>query len=343
MKTVFSEDHRLHFGKYELIDGSFVTPFECPQRMDTIMQQVEAAGFDEVIAPQDFGLDPIARVHDGDYIDFMRTAHDRWKKTHGETDAMPICWPNRTLRQKRPTEIDGILSYYSFDAGTPIMHGTWRAITTSVNVALTGAQLIREGQTCAFSACRPPGHHAAYDLYGGYCFFNNAAVASQALLDDGAERVALLDVDYHHGNGSQAIFYDRDDVLYVSLHGDPRQEFPYFLGYDDEMGAGKGKGYNLNLPMPWGTEWRDYLKSLEKGLARIRDFAPDALVVSLGVDTFEKDPISKFRLKGEHFPLMGSKIAEKISCPCLFVMEGGYAVDEIGANTVGLLTGFLDR
>jgi acetoin utilization deacetylase AcuC-like enzyme len=208
---------------------------------------------------------------------------------------------------------------------------------------MTGVQLIQEGSAVAFSACRPPGHHAASDLYGGYCFFNNAAVACQAFVDQGAGRVALLDVDYHHGNGSQSIFYDRDDVLYVSLHGDPRQEFPYFLGYDDEAGAGKGVGYNVNFPMPWGTEWTAYCASLEKGLARIRDFAPDALVVSLGVDTFEKDPISKFRLKGEHFPLMGSKIAGKISCPCLFVMEGGYAVNEIGANTVGLLTGFLDR
>jgi acetoin utilization deacetylase AcuC-like enzyme len=342
MKTVFSEEHRRHFGTYELIDGRFVTPFECPQRMDYIMQQVAAAGFGEVIAPRDFGLDPIARVHAADYIDFMRTAHDRWKKIHGDTDALPICWPSRTLRQKCPTEIDGILSYYSFDAGTPITAGTWSAITASINVALTGADFIMQGENSVFSVCRPPGHHAAKDLYGGYCFFNNAAVASQALLDRGAEKVAILDIDYHHGNGTQSIFYDRDDVLYVSLHGDPRQEFPYFLGYDDETGAGKGEGYNLNLPMPWGTEGRDYLSSLAKGLFRIRDFAPDVLVVSLGVDTFEKDPISKFRLKSEHFPIMGSKIAEKISCPCLFVMEGGYAVAEIGVNTVGLLTGFLE-
>ena len=266
MISVYSEHHRLHFGQYELIDGKFVTPFECPDRLDCIMQQVVAAELGEVIEPRDFGLDPIARVHTPEYIEFLRTAHDSWRKSHGDTDAMPICWPSRTLRQKLPTEIDGQLSYYSFDAGTPITAGTWQAITTSVNVALTGVDLIHRGEKSVFSACRPPGHHAAADLYGGYCFLNNAAVASQAFLDGGAERVALLDIDYHHGNGTQAIFYDRADVLYVSLHGDPRQEFPYFLGYGDETGTGEGEGYNSNFPMPWGTEWVSYLESLEKGL-----------------------------------------------------------------------------
>lgn len=343
MISVYSEKHRLHFGQYELIDGKFVTPFECPDRLDRIMRRIEEVKLGDVVAPRDFGLDPVARVHSPDYIEFLRTAHACWKKSHGDTDALPICWPSRTLRQKLPTEIDGQLSYYSFDAGTPITAGTWQAVTASVNVALTGVDLVQGGESSVFAVCRPPGHHAAGDLYGGYCFFNNAAVASQMFLDRGAERVALLDIDYHHGNGTQAIFYDRADVLYVSLHGDPRQEFPYFLGYADETGSGEGEGYNCNFPMPWGTAWREYRDALEKGLARIRAYAPDALVVSLGVDTFEKDPISQFRLKGEHFPVMGSKIAEATDCPCLFVMEGGYAVDEVGVNTVGLLTGYLER
>lgn len=343
MKCVYSEDHQRHFGHYELIDGKFVTPFECPERVDRIMEQIDAAAWGEVVPPHDFGLDPVARVHTPEYIEFLRTAHDCWKKSHGDTDALPICWPSRTLRQKLPTEIDGRLSFYSFDAGTPITAGTWQAVTASVNLALTGADLVMQGERSVFSVCRPPGHHAAKDLFGGYCFFNNAAVASQALLDGGAERVALLDIDYHHGNGSQAIFYDRADLFYVSLHGDPRQEFPYFLGYSDETGTGAGEGFNCNFPMPWGTEWQDYRASLERGLSRIRDFAPDVLVVSLGVDTFEKDPISQFKLKTEHFPAVGAAIAGVANCPCLFVMEGGYAVDVIGVNTVGLLTGYLNR
>ena len=155
--------------------------------------------------------------------------------------------------------------------------------------------------------------------------------------------MALLDVDYHHGNGSQSIFYDRSDVLYVSLHGDPRQEFPYFLGYADETGTGSGEGYNYNFPMPWGTQWDDYREGLDQGLERIHNFLPDALVISLGVDTYKHDPISKFRLEKEHFFKIGSKMTKKIHCPSLFVLEGGYAVDEIGINVVNLLTGFLNR
>ena len=342
MITVFSESHHKHFGKFELIDGRFVTPFERPERMDIIMQRIADVQLGKIVKPREFGLDPIARVHTPEFIEFMRTAHANWRHSHGETDAMPICWPTRTFRQKAPTAIDGLLSYYSFDAATPITAGTWQAITVSVNVALTGVELIQSGHKSVFSACRPPGHHAASEIYGGYCFFNNAAVAAQALLDKGAERVALLDVDYHHGNGSQSIFYDRAEVLYVSLHGDPRQEFPYFLGYADETGARSGEGFNCNFPMPWGTQWNDYEKCLDQGLERIHNFSPDVLVISLGVDTFEKDPISKFKLKSDQFHDIGSKIAKKSHCPSLFVMEGGYAVDEIGVNVVNLLAGFLD-
>ncbi|MEN8243577.1 MAG: histone deacetylase family protein [Thermodesulfobacteriota bacterium] len=342
MITVYSEDHRLHFGKYELIDGEFVTPFERPERMDLIMRRIETAKLGKVVGPKDFGIDPIARVHSSKYIDFLKSAHAEWKKRHGNTDAMPICWPTRSFRQKLPDAIDGQLSYYSFDAGTPITGGTWQAITTSVNVALTGADLIKGGEKCVFAACRPPGHHAGFDIYGGYCFINNAAVAAQALLDQGVERVALLDVDYHHGNGSQAIFYDRADVLYVSLHGDPRQEFPYFLGYADETGSGAGEGFNCNLPLPWGTLWQDYRESLTHGLEQIRSFSPDVLLISLGVDTFEKDPISQFKLKSEHFFELGEAIAKTVHCPSLIIMEGGYAVENIGVNVVNVLAGFLN-
>ncbi|MBW2121106.1 MAG: histone deacetylase family protein, partial [Deltaproteobacteria bacterium] len=286
------------------------------------------------------GLDPIAQVHTRRFIEFMQTAHEQWRKEHGDTDALPICWPTRTLRQTESETIDGRLSYFSFDAGTPITSGTWQAATSAANVAMTGVELIQEGEEAVFSLCRPPGHHASMDLYGGYCFFNNAAIAVKALLGkEGAERVAILDVDYHHGNGTQAIFYGRGDVLFVSLHADPAQEYPYFLGYADETGEGKGEGANRNFPMPWGTEWPSYLESLEKGLAIIRDFGPDTIVVSLGVDTFEEDPISRFRLKSDDYLRLGEKIG-RLSLPTLFIMEGGYAVEQIGINVVNLLTGF---
>ena len=266
MKSVYSEDHRLHFGQYELIDGKFVTPFECPDRMDAIMQRIHEVQLGDVVVPQDFDLNPIARVHPFEYIEFLRTAHDSWKKSHGNTDALPICWPSRTLRQKLPIEIDGQLSYYSFDAGTPITAGTWQAITASVNVALTGVDLIRRGENSVFSVCRPPGHHAAKDLFGGYCFFNNAAVAAQAFLDGGAERVGLLDIDYHHGNGTQAIFYDRADVLYVSVHGDPRQEFPIFSVTAMKPVLVRVKAITATSPCPGARNGRNTVNPWRKAL-----------------------------------------------------------------------------
>ncbi len=241
-----------------------------------------------------------------------------------------------------PQNLEGRLAYYCFDAGTPLTATSWQAIESSAHVALTGASAIAQGARGIFSLCRPPGHHAGSDHYGGYCFINNAAVAAQSLLDQGAKRVAILDVDYHHGNGTQQIFYARSDVLVVNIHADPDQEYPYLLGFADEAGVGAGEGFNLNLPLPWGTDWAGWSAALEAGCARLAAYAPDALIVSLGVDTYVKDPISRFKLDHAHFTRMGERIAG-LGWPTLFVMEGGYAVAEIGINAVNVLTGFEGR
>jgi Deacetylases, including yeast histone deacetylase and acetoin utilization protein len=238
-----------------------------------------------------------------------------------------------------PESIDGKLSYYSFDAGTPITAGTWKAITASVNTALEGAERLAGGEKAVFSLCRPPGHHAHRDFYGGYCFFNNAGLAAQHLLDKGCARVSVLDVDYHHGNGTQALFYDRADVQFLSIHADPKTDFPFFLGHADEYGQGPGRGHNHNYPLPNGTGWEGWSAALTQACETISDYAPDALVVSLGVDTFKDDPISSFTLETEHYPRIGAEIAA-LNKPTLFVMEGGYAIDAIGVNTVNVLDGF---
>jgi acetoin utilization deacetylase AcuC-like enzyme len=247
------------------------------------------------------------------------------------------------LRSDRiPTAIDGKVSYFSFDAGSPITPGTWQAIRSSVNVALTGASMLARGDhgdSGVFSLCRPPGHHAAADLYGGYCFFNNAAIAAQYLRDGGAAKVGVLDVDYHHGNGTQSIFYERGDVPFVSIHADPMVEYPYFLGHDDEHGKGDGLGANLNFPLPWGTKWDTYSVALQSAIESLRAHRVEALVVSLGVDTFEHDPISEFKLVHDDYLRMGALIAT-LGVPTLFVFEGGYAVDAIGVDAVNVLTGF---
>ena len=158
---------------------------------------------------------------------------------------LPSGFPARGLRRDRkPEGISGSMGYYAFDASTPIMEGTWDAALAAAHSAMTAAAMVREGKSAVYALCRPPGHHASTSVYGGYCYLNNAALAAQYLLDEGCGRVALLDIDYHHGNGSQEIFWERDDVLFVSLHGTPDSEYPYFLGYDDERGAGRGTGYH---------------------------------------------------------------------------------------------------
>jgi acetoin utilization deacetylase AcuC-like enzyme len=190
-----------------------------------------------------------------------------------------------------------------------------------------------------FALTRPPGHHAGADFFGGYCFINNAAGAAQACIDDGAGRVSVLDVDYHHGNGTQSIFYERADVLVQSIHGDPKTEYPYYLGHADETGSGGGTGFNWNYPLPAGTDAATWFDALEAACSRIRGFRPEVLVVSLGVDTFVRDPISKFRLDTPDYLQLGARLAA-LRLPTLFVLEGGYAVAEIGANVAGVLRGF---
>ncbi|WP_333821657.1 histone deacetylase family protein [Pinisolibacter sp.] len=242
-------------------------------------------------------------------------------------------------RRPPPREDHALLGYYSFDAGSAFVAGTWDAIESSYACALAAADTLAAGDRAAFSLARPPGHHAGVRAAGGYCYINNAACAAQHLLDRGAKRVAVLDVDFHHGNGTQEIFWRRSDVVVVNLHGDPATEYPYFLGAADEVGDGEGRGFNLNLPMPAGSDWSVWSAALEQGCRRIGETGAEALVVSLGVDTYEGDPISHFRLKTADYPAIGAHIA-RLGLPTVFVLEGGYAVAAIGDNVVGVLTGF---
>jgi acetoin utilization deacetylase AcuC-like enzyme len=239
-----------------------------------------------------------------------------------------------------PTSLHGQLGYYSFDGGAPITAGTWKAAYSAAQVALTAQAEIQRGAHSAFALCRPPGHHAASDLMGGYCYLNNAAIAAQAFLDQGRSKVAILDVDYHHGNGTQSIFYARSDVLFTSIHGHPEAEFPFFLGYEDEVGEGAGEGFNFNYPLAAGSAWDRWSAALEKACAEIERYDAEVLVISLGVDTFKNDPISQFKLDSPDYLRMGERIA-RLGKPTLFVMEGGYAVEEIGVNAVNVLEGFL--
>lgn len=340
MKTVHSALHAGHSGHLELVAGALVPAFEKPARAAMILERIRETGLGPVIDAGPRGLGTAARIHDRDYLAFLAEAWDLWVARGNSGPALPFVWPVGAGRRAPPPEdIEGRLGHYSFDGGAPFVAGTWAAVLGAQASALGAAELVAGGERAAFALCRPPGHHAGPALAGGYCYINNAAVAAQWLRDQGLARVAILDVDYHHGNGTQAIFERRDDVLVVSIHADPREEFPYFWGHADERGLDAGTGFTCNLPLPVGSGWPEWHRALETACAVVAGFGPGALVVSLGVDTYEGDPISGFRLGEACFPRIGAGIAA-LGLPTVFVMEGGYAVEAIGRNVVGVLAGF---
>jgi acetoin utilization deacetylase AcuC-like enzyme len=296
-------------------------------------------GFDDRTTPDTVDLDRVRRVHDPDYVDFLAGFWDAWTTSGRTGDAIPTMFPVRGLHQDRiPDEPEGRLGYFALAAETAITAGTWRAASASAAIAQTAQRLVAGGEPVAFGLCRPPGHHASADQFGGYCFLNNAAITAEGFLVDGAERVAVLDIDFHHGNGTQSIFWERSDVLFASLHGHPSDAFPHFLGYADEVGTGAGEGFTRNYPMRPGTAFDQWSAALDDACVHVATHRPDAVVVSLGVDAFEGDPISFFRLASDDFTSVGRRIGA-LGIPTVYVMEGGYAVDEIGTNVVNVLVG----
>ncbi len=339
MRTIFSERHRLRDAQTELYGGEFVPPFESPIRADLIRERVEETGLGEILHARMHGLAPILRLHDAQYVAFLENAHEEWRAAGFHGDAVATSWPARRMHGRPPRHIGGRIGYYAFAAETAIDEGTYEAARAAVDVALTAGERIVEGERAVFALCRPPGHHATRDMFGGYCFFNNAAIAAESLRCAGVERLAILDIDFHHGNGTQDLFYERCDILFASLHGDPAHAFPYFLGSAEERGRGAGEGYNHNYPLPPGTTYDGWSEALELALGEIRRFGAEVVVVSLGVDTSQDDPLGFFQLKGDDYPRIGARIAS-LRRPTLFVMEGGYAIEELADNTLGVLRGF---
>ncbi len=341
MRTVYNQRHAAHAATHEFFRGRLVPAFEVPARADYVLQAVQAAQFGEILNPVDHGLAPLERVHAPAYLRFIQGAHAEWLALGGEGDAFPAVWPVRSLRSDvEPASFAARMGLYSMDSGTPLTAGSWEASYWGAQAALTGLDLALGDEGRAYVLTRPPGHHAGADFFGGYCFINNAAVAAQAALDRGLSRVAILDVDYHHGNGTQAIFYERSDVFYASVHGDPKTEFPFFLGHADERGAGAGLGFNANFPLPCGSGNEAWFAALEQALTQLAGFAPELLIVSLGVDTYAHDPISHFKLDRPEFARLGRRIAAFGAARTLLLQEGGYATEAIGHNVVAVLQGF---
>jgi acetoin utilization deacetylase AcuC-like enzyme len=342
MKIIYSDQHRVHHGSFESNAGKLELCYERPERADFVLAAVGAWGIGPVVPPERFPMAPIERVHAPRYLRFLERAWEAWSALGNARDALPDVWPIRGFRHDiEPDDFLGQLGLYSFDTGTPLTAGTWTAARLSAETALTAQRAIAAGEAAAFALTRPPGHHAGSDFFGGYCFINNAAVAAQALIDGGARRVAILDVDYHHGNGTQSIFYDRADVLVLSIHADPRTEYPYYLGHADETGSGAGTGYNHNYPLSHGASSAVWFEALDAACDRVRACGVDTLVVSLGVDTYVGDPLSTFQLEAPDYLTLGNRLAA-VRRPTLFVLEGGYGGAEMGSNVAAVLRGFED-
>ena len=346
---IASDDHLGHDGLVELQSGREIPCWESPERATFIRDALLATDEYVLEPPVAHGPDPISAVHELELIDLVE---------HVWTDAIAAGWdPSRALLPDTfmlrsyagPMALESLpaarhlrLGAYCFDTATPIVAGTADAALAAVDIALTAADRVLAGLPLAYGLCRPPGHHAGRNLIGGYCFFNNAAVVAESLVSRGASRVAILDVDFHHGNGTQQIFWQRDDVLYVSLHGDPAGIYPYFSGYAAERGGDGAAGANLNLPLAPGTDGDGYLAALADGLDAIAAFDLDApLVLSLGFDTYHADPICNLALQTDDYARIGSRIAE-LGRPVIALQEGGYAIDALGANAVAFLTGLHD-
>ena len=347
---IASDHHLAHDGLVELMAGKPVPCFESPERATVIREALLATGHYALEAPTEHGPDPIAAVHSLELIDLVEHA---WTDAvaAGRDPSRPLLPDTFLLEaysagmslERLPVGRHDRLGAFCFDTATPIVAGTAGAARAAVDIALTALDRVLEGEPIAYGLCRPPGHHAGRNLIGGYCFFNNAAIVAESVLARGAERVAILDVDFHHGNGTQQIFWERGDVLYVSLHGDPAGIYPYFSGNAVERGGGAGEGTTLNLPLPAGTDGDAYLRTLDEALEAIRAFAADApLVVSVGFDTYHADPICNLALQTDDYARIGTAIAS-LGMPVVAIQEGGYAVEALGANAVSFLGALIVR
>jgi acetoin utilization deacetylase AcuC-like enzyme len=310
---------------------------EVAQRGPIIHDAVLAAGLGSIQPPQDFGLPPIVEVHRHEMVAFLQTAHERFVAETGRDVALPETFSVGGWPRRKPVSVWGLLGYYCFDVGSPIFAETWAAAYWSAQTAVTAATAIANGERIAYALCRPPGHHAAAEMFGGFCYLNNAASASQWLVEKG-QRIAILDLDYHHGNGTQEIFYGRADVLTCSIHADPLHEYPFYWGFADEYGIGAGENHNFNFPLPLGSREPAYTVALDIALRRIRAFVPDCLVISFGADTLENDPVGGFKLTVESYGRIAAQIAA-LDLPMVVIQEGGYLLSQLGNCIVSFLRG----
>jgi acetoin utilization deacetylase AcuC-like enzyme/GNAT superfamily N-acetyltransferase len=315
---VINDKHEIHHVR----DRGYV---EAPVRISSILKELEGAAPFARMQPRAFSEDHIRAVHDGDFVKFLKTA---CALVPSEKSIYPYVFPIRN-NKRRPKSVPLRAGYYCIDTFTPLNANAWLAARRAVDCALTAAEQVLEGARLAYALVRPPGHHAERRAFGGFCYLNNAAIAAHYLSRYG--RVAVLDIDYHHGNGTQEIFWRRSDVLTVSIHGHPSFAFPYFSGFRDEEGEGPGKGFNLNIPLPEETPPEAFRKALSNALHRVRSFSAAFVVLSMGYDTAAGDPTGSWHNRPQDFRRIGEAVGA-LPPPILVVQEGGYRTGTLGAN-----------
>ena len=340
MITVFDEMQRNHAPNEFAVSGKPQPMPETPERIDMLLEGVRRVG-GPAVSPPEISSETLALVHDRRYIQFLSTLSERWSRV---PDASAVPSPNVFALGRAnlppagyPDSVVGQCGYHLGDGSCPVMPETFAAAKASAATAAHGAALVLGGERLVYALCRPPGHHAAADMAAGFCYLNNAAIAAE-ILTRGGKRSAVLDIDVHHGNGTEAIFYDRADILTVSIHANPKRFYPFFWGYAEERGRGAGEGFNLNLSLERGTAIAPYCAALETALQRIADFAPDVLVLAAGLDIAVDDPFKGFAIATPEFSMIGKLIAAS-GLPMLVVQEGGYPSPSLGANLAALLHG----
>jgi len=288
--------------------------------------------------PGDAGLEPLQRVHSADYLEFLAQGWNRRAELDANAEEILTTHFARPQMHRRPSSLLGLLGYHTADTSTPLRAGTWSAVYGSAQCAISAADTAAK-QGTAYALCRPPGHHAFADSAGGFCYVNNTAVAADRLRSLVRGRVAIVDIDVHHGNGTQGIFYRRGDVLTISIHADPASYFPFYCGYPDETGEGEGEGFNLNLPLAHGSGDAELRAALDVALARVRKFAPGGVVVALGLDASEHDPLGVLKITTQGFAAAAAAIGQ-LGLPTVIVQEGGYICPALPVNLVAFLREF---
>src|SRR3954469_20761581 len=350
MRAVYSPAHLAHDITSETFMGLSIPANEVAERAERIRNALLADGGFTFTEPTDHGESPITALHDPGLVRFLEVA---WSEVRRQGIPRAFLsadtYPNRSMFEgmsadaiarlvREPVHAGGRAGFWGLDSAAPLVAGTYGAARAAVDVALTTADLVMAGAPAAYGLCRPPGHHAARSMYGGYCFFNNAAIAAEAVARATGEPVAILDVDYHHGNGTQQIFWRRRDVRYVSIHADPDSDYPYFLGRADETGEGDGAGENLNIPLSPGTTDEEYLGAVDRALEAIDSTPGLGVVGSLGFDTYGLDPIGTFALTTGVYHEIGRRTAA-LGRRLVILQEGGYHRPSLGENARAWLRG----